>query len=1106
MELTSEDCHHRAKCIAAFEAKLLTGQIQAGNAKSQERFPVEESWQSLGGSDSAASFLKKNQEEKHLLVTSCTGDAKTTAEDTCAEYLGEETRESGSFFDDCVFDVCRGGELEALKNGCCLTHKALKAEEASPVIMRSDGDKRKLPASPLFAAWKLPGFGGGDDEQQPTLTPRSPLWCTSGQPLASVPAFRKALRPLCRSQRSRGSDEGAGPGTSTRLVLTFGAREQEGGESQARNLRHDPLRGCQESSKDCSAELRELQEGGEDAGIPPCLGEDALDLEDSICCERSWEQQRRLVGLVGRLVVYKDSATLREDFVLRLGLRQSGAVVAMIRCPGLAEKAGIQVGDRLVSVNGKRLQDVADCVSMGVVTNVELPAALVFMCKLGKISSEVRLVSSAPVEMDFTLASDKVWAGARTKWSKFRAREYSLQLTLELLLFGSQVCLKFWPRPALTTPLAYAPSIAAFSPFTMAEVTNNGELSKSARRRAAKKARDEKYVEEAAPPPAPEPVPEKKPKAKAAATPEPKAKAKEAPKAAAKPKAKAKEEPAKPEPKAAAAKGKAAAKAAAAPEAAKPKGAAKADPKAKAGAKAPAPAPAPEPKAQAKGKAKAKAEPAPPAPAAAKAAPKPAAKQAAKAKGPFFVCALRFGEEPENKGDRAELVQPFEMDDGTGGDWEQSTGLSKKAEKRTQGKEKEEQRKREQAIEAAQAKKTVPGMAPTNTVPGMAPAPKAASKEEIAAFMAGVKEKGAAARAQVEAENAEKTSMHTAQIKGSKIKLIQEKTGVTRIDTSGEMFTIVGPQQAVEMAYAAELMEKGYCSMAFEDFKEEAVPVHPSVFPDLIGKGGVTIKAFKSELNVEITIPGDIPKTATTGTKKYKVTLAGKKDDVNKAKQVIENIVSYGYHEITHPGQTHEEIEVEPWAYKFLIGKAGSELRHIQNNYKVKVNIPREHSVCQNVVVVGGPGDVARAKDYIDNVLWKAQNQPTGRRDGDAAIDTWGQEEEEEDGRWQRFVAPAGQSVNASPRQMFSLEQQEAAHLVRRAKNDAEAHLRHFHSEECQASTADVGAQSSNRSGLDESDTSQGVEALDEASDRKFFGLTQGAVEVAAEAPALALA
>ena len=38
-------------------------------------------------------------------------------------------------------------------------------------------------------------------------------------------------------------------------------------------------------------------------------------------------------------------------------------------------------------------------------------------------------------------------------------------------------------------------------------------------------------------------------------------------------------------------------------------------------------------------------------------------------------------------------------------------------------------------------------------------------------------------------------------------------------------------------------MEKGYCSMAFEDFKEDAVPVHPTSFPDIIGKQGVTIKA-----------------------------------------------------------------------------------------------------------------------------------------------------------------------------------------------------------------------------------------------------------------------
>ena len=97
----------------AFEEQFLTGQIQAGNSKHQERFPVEQSWTSLGGSLDAASFLKKNQEAKHLLVTSCTEEAKTQAEKTCIKHLGAESQDS-ALFDDCVFDVCRGGESFAI--------------------------------------------------------------------------------------------------------------------------------------------------------------------------------------------------------------------------------------------------------------------------------------------------------------------------------------------------------------------------------------------------------------------------------------------------------------------------------------------------------------------------------------------------------------------------------------------------------------------------------------------------------------------------------------------------------------------------------------------------------------------------------------------------------------------------------------------------------------------------------------------------------------------------------------------------------------------------------------------------------------------------------
>jgi len=402
---------------------------------------------------------------------------------------------------------------------------------------------------------------------------------------------------------------------------------------------------------------------------------------------------------------------------------------------------------------------------------------------------------------------------------------------------------------------------------------------------------------------------------------------------------------------------------------------------------------------KAKAKAKAAAEPTPKAEPKSQPKAQPKQKAAAKAKA-----AAKQEEEPVVKA--VELIQPFTVDDGSGG-WEQATGLTKKAEKR---KEKEAQA----AAAKANSGKAIPGLAPTNSIPGMAPAVQRTSQADINAVLQRAKAAGVTARAQVEAEAAEAASansgMSTASVqvpesrigvvigpKGKNIQLIQEKTGVGRIDTSGEMFTITGKADAVEHAERAikELIAKGYWSESFENFKEEAVAVHPSSFPDLIGKGGVVIKAMKSEFGVEVTIP-EVPKNAPAS-KKFKVTLAGKNENVEACKSAINNIAMYGYDEITHPGFGHEELDVPQWAYSFLIGKAGSELRHIQNNYKVKVSIPREHSMCQSVVCVGEKANVERAKQYIEKLLWNAENQTKGRDKTDGATDHWGQEDEEED-------------------------------------------------------------------------------------------------------------
>merc|ERR1719446_933110 len=120
--------------------------------------------------------------------------------------------------------------------------------------------------------------------------------------------------------------------------------------------------------------------------------------------------------------------------------------------------------------------------------------------------------------------------------------------------------------------------------------------------------------------------------------------------------------------------------------------------------------------------------------------------------------------------------------------------------------------------------------------------------------------------------------------------MIQEKTGVLRIDTTGEVFTISGPPESVAQAHSAikECIDKGYMSLAFDNFSENVVKVHPSVFPDIIGKQGAVVRKIKEELGVEINIP-EVPKNADPR-KKFKVTVAGSAVAVEKAKTIINDI------------------------------------------------------------------------------------------------------------------------------------------------------------------------------------------------------------------------
>jgi rRNA processing protein Krr1/Pno1 len=435
--------------------------------------------------------------------------------------------------------------------------------------------------------------------------------------------------------------------------------------------------------------------------------------------------------------------------------------------------------------------------------------------------------------------------------------------------------------------------------------------------------------------------------------------------------------------------------------------AAKAKSKAKAKPEA-APAPAPEAKAKAKGKAKAAPEPAPaaakaeakakPKAKAAEAAPQAAAEPKAKAKAAGKAKAKPKAEEEEEVKPKKEEQVYYEMDDGSRKDeWEVSTGLSKKASKRKD--QLEERKAEEKAFKAAggieaRANQHIPGLAPAGAQVAAGKAQAKAKPVSAVVSAAAAAGKDKEPEKPTVADNNVSTTIKVPEAKvgrivgpkGSNIILIKEKTGVKTVDLSGDMCTIVGSPDAVALAEHAvrQLIEKGYMSLAFEDFEEEGVPLHPSVFPDIIGSKGAIIQLIKKEAKVEIDIP-PVPKNGPAG-KKYKLTLAGSKAAVALGKEIINSIAMYGHHELTHPGVAHQEMEIEEWRYRYLIGSKGSEMRHIQNNYKVKVNIPRETSECQNVVIIGEPRDIDRAQKYIEKIMYEA-DQPRGRGSADKAID-----------------------------------------------------------------------------------------------------------------------
>lgn len=104
--------------------------------------------------------------------------------------------------------------------------------------------------------------------------------------------------------------------------------------------------------------------------------------------EDSWNRRQRKQGAVARLVVYCPGQTPSTDITLAGGSGRPVRIIS-VRDRSTAAIAGARIGDRLVSIDGKK--NFMDLPASIIQERLKAPTKLVFMGFHGKLEAEVRL-------------------------------------------------------------------------------------------------------------------------------------------------------------------------------------------------------------------------------------------------------------------------------------------------------------------------------------------------------------------------------------------------------------------------------------------------------------------------------------------------------------------------------------------------------------------------------------------------------------------------------------------------------------------------------------------------------------------------------------------
>lgn len=208
---------------------------------------------------------------------------------------------------------------------------------------------------------------------------------------------------------------------------------------------------------------------------------------------------------------------------------------------------------------------------------------------------------------------------------------------------------------------------------------------------------------------------------------------------------------------------------------------------------------------------------------------------------------------------------------------------------------------------------------------------------------------------------------------GSNIRKIREETD-TRIDLPSEnsdsdVIVITGKKPNVEQAKA--MIESTQKELA--NIKEATIDIPHKFHNSIIGAKGRLIRAIMEECG------GVIIRFPPEGSTSDKVTIRGPKADVENAKkQLIE---------LTDEKQKQSftvDIKAKPEYHRFLIGRAGSNIRKVREKTGARVIFPSEDDADQELItIIGKKESVEQAKVELESLIKNLDNVVEGEMNVD---------------------------------------------------------------------------------------------------------------------------